>query len=213
MNLKEFINHRFVCPLCQIPLAMSFHSKKWQNIKYERDRLVVTFRMDKMNRSQKPYKINYSFGLNDSSFYIDFLSKEEKLFETEVPNFLRDRFKELDKNLKSYYFYKHCDSCNCFMYASNSFKLDYRNTSIGDLTITHEEFGFSKPNSDGYKIYKLINRPDKSESHLVYGKSSSDIFARTDSATSSMEYISVPLIRFTSKEETLHRIQKLVIFS
>lgn len=213
MTLKEFINYRFKCPLCESPLAMSFHSKKWQNMKYEGDRLVITFRMDKMNRSRKPYKVNYSFGLNDNSFYMDFLSKEGALMETESPKHLMVRFRELDKNLKSYRFYKHCANCGCYMYSSNTFHLDFSKAQVNDLHIQDEYFGLSAPTADGYRVFKLTNHYPKNQSTLIYGTEVSDVWCRSDSNCSDMDMLRLSLLKFSSKDEMVARLKKILVFS
>lgn len=213
MNLKEFINYRFKCPLCDSPLAMSFHSKKWQNMKYEGDRMNIMFRMDKMNRSRKPYKIIYSFALNDNSFYIDFLSKEEQPFENEAPKHLMVRFRELDKNLKSYRFYKDCASCGCYMYSSNRFNLDFKKAVVHDLYIQDEYFGLSTPTTNGYRVFKLTNNYALNQSTLIYGTEVSDVWKRSDSNCHDMDMLRLSLLKFSSKDEMIDRLKKLLVFS
>jgi hypothetical protein len=211
MNLKEFINHRHICPFCDFPLNLSFHSKKWQNIKYEDDRLVIMFRMDGLKRNQKDFKVTYSFGLNDNSWFINFFSKEEKLIE-EAPNYLRERFREMNKNLSLYRFYKSCANCNKFNYSSNYFDLNFKTANLGKLEIVWEDFRFFKPNPNGgYKGYQLINKPNLNETVICYGACSTNDFP--PNYPMGFQDITIPLIKFTSKDETLERIQKLIVFS
>lgn len=212
MNLKEFINYRFTCPICDFPLSISFHSKKWQSIKYEEDRLVVMVKMNALKRKQKDYKITYSFGLNDNSWFINFFSKEEKPIDQETPNFLRDRFKELNKNLSLYRFYKHCQNCNRYTYSTNYFDLNFKTANLGELEIIYEYFGLFRPNpnGDGYRIYELINKPHLNETVISYGLANHADFPPN---VMHFQNLTIPLIKFSSKDETLERIQKLIVFS
>lgn len=213
MILREFINHRHECPLCDFPLTTTFHSKKWQNMKYIDDRMVVMFRMDGLKKKQKDYKVSYCFGLEDNSWYVDFYTKDEELIGLETQDHLRVRFKELNKNLKGYRFYKYCSRCGCYMYSSNFFELDFKKALISDLHIVDEHFGMAVEVENGFKIYKLINNPKKNQSIIMCSKNASDVWARADCNLSDQDMVQVPLIKFSSREEVIDRLKKLLVFS
>lgn len=226
MNLKEFFEYRQTCPICKDVLVTSFHSQKKQSIRYEDDRFVVLFRMDSLKKKGINYKVGYSFGLEDHSWYVEFYTQDDKRFENDSPNFLRERFKELDKNLGQYKFYRHCTGCCCYNYSSNDFYLDYDLGSINDLIVNVEYIGMLQPIETGFKVYKLLNDYGGSKSTIVFGKHPSENIARSDAgvvnkkphmsnyySSFNLDMIQVPLIKFSSQEETMERIRKLLIFS
>jgi len=220
MNLKEFIDYRKNCPLCDTQLKLALHSKKQQSHRYEDNRLLFLFNLNALNKKQKHYKVGYSFGLEDGSYYIEFYTYKEKRFDGETPDFLRERFKELDKNLLAYRFLKYCSRCSCYNYSSNNFLL--KNTSIGSLNIEMEYVGMIQPVGNKYKIYKLLNNYTDGVSSLIYGRHWSEAIARDDSGGTAMihspagyklEMMQTSIIKFISKEETMRRLNKLIIFS
>lgn len=226
MNLKQFFDYRKTCPICDDVLVTSFHSQKKQSIRYEDNRFIVIFRLDALKNKQINYKVGYSFGLEDNSWYVEFYFQDEKRFENDSPNFLRERFKELDKNLGQYKFYRHCTGCCCYNYSSNDFYLDYDLAVINDLTVNVEYIGMLQPVETGFKVYKLLNDYGGSKSTIVFGRHPSENIVRSDagvinrqqygnyySSAFNLDMIQVPLIKFSSKEETMERISKLLIFS
>jgi len=215
MNLTEFVEYREQCPICDSKLHFIFHSKKWQSMRYEDDRLLVIFRMDSIKKHQQDYKVGYSFGMKDNSWYVEFFSKDQKRFEEESPEHLRNRFKELDKNLKYYRFYKYCTSCCRYNYSSNTFMLNQKTGHIDNLCLGNEYFGLSLPLEDGrYRICKLNNDYILNMSSISFSKEKSNVWARADSSTNEMSFIQIPsLIKFTTHDETIARINKLMVFS
>ena len=219
MNLQGFLDYRNKCPLCDADLVTSFHSNKKQSVKWEDNRMLVIFRLDALKKKQIDYKVGYSFGLKDNSWYVEFYTKDDKKFENDSPDFLRARFKELDKNLGTYRFYRHCAKCVCYNYMSNTFILDYKGTT-GDLTINLEYIGMHRQLEDRYRLFKLSNDYILSKSTIVFGKTETLMVARDDFGMHTMktqgdwlDEIQTSLIKFTTKEETMDRIQKLIVFS
>jgi hypothetical protein len=218
MNLQEFLDYRRTCPLCGNDLSITFHSLRKQTIRIEEGRLLIVFRLDAIKKKQIDYKVGYSFGYNDNSCYVEFYTKDDKRFDNDAPMFLINRFKELDKNLLSYKFYRHCARCCCYNYCSNGFHLYFKEATTGDLRIDSEYIGMHvKLGADDYKIYKLFNSYMESRSTLSVGKSNSILVARDDwgmhPSMWSTENIETSLIKFVNKEETIDRIQKLLVFS
>ena len=218
MNLREFLDYRKTCPLCGDNLGIVFHSKKQQHSRIEENRLLIVFRLDALKKKHIDYKVGYSFGYNDNSWYAEFYTKDDRRFDNDAPDFLMKRFRELDKNLLSYKFFRHCGRCCCYNYCSNNFHLNFKEASTGSLTVETEYFGMSfKLDIDQYKIYKLINNYVDGKSKLQVGKHHSIIVARDDWGMDpyyvSDGVIDTSLIKFTTKEETIDRIQKLLVFS
>lgn len=224
MNLKEFIAYQTKCPICGDKLSTFFHSEKQQSFKYEEDRMVVIFRMDGLKKHQINYKVGYSFGLEDNSWQIEFYNQDSIRFEKDSPFHLMDKFKELNKNLGLYKFYRMCTApkCHRYNYCTNHFKLNYKTNFIenlgGSLRVQMEYVGMTYPIESGYKVFKLLNDYVSSRSTLVYGKHKDETIARDDWGMHNppidhLDILQTPLIKFSSKEETMERISKLIIFT
>lgn len=184
-------------------------------MRYEDNRMLVMFRLDALKKKQIHYKVGYSFGLEDNSWYVEFYSQDEKRFEVDSPEFLRNRFKELNKNMKTYRFYKQCDGCSRYNYSSDGFQLDYQTQNIGELEISTEYFGLSLPTGNGFKIYKLLNSYTENKSVLSYCRGPSETQARWDMGFvgPNTNYLETSVIKFSSAKETTERIGKLIIFT
>lgn len=215
MNLREFLDYRKTCPLCGNDLSIIFHSQKKQTIRIEDGRLLIVFRLDALKKKQIDYKVGYSFGYNDNSCYVEFYTKDNKRFDNDIPDFLIKRFKELDRNLVSYKFYRHCSKCCCYNYCSSGFHLYFKEARTNNLMVSTEYFGMNlKLGIDDYKVYKLYNNYLESKSTLMVEKCHSLLLARDDwGLHPGSGIIDTSLIRFTTKEETIDRIQKLLVFS
>jgi hypothetical protein len=220
MNLQQFIDYRKNCPICDQQLKLVFHSKKRQSHRYEDGRLIFLFDLLPLKKKQQHYKVGYSFGLEDNSYYIEFFTKDGKRFDDEAPDFLIERFKELDKNLLAYRFFKYCPNCSCYNYFSNNFLL--KKIYTRSLDVETEYIGMSQPIVNKYKIYKLLNNYTDGVSSLIFGRHWAKEIARDDSggtamihspAGSKLEIMQTAIIKFVSKEETMQRLNKLIVFS
>ena len=215
MNLKEFLDYRRVCPICNTGLSFYFHSNKQQKNRYEEDRMLILFDLNGLKKKHIDYKVGYSFGLNDSSFCIEFYTKDEKRFEGDSPLFLIDRFKELDKNLKGYRLHKKCSFCRCYWYFSDILNLSYKYARVNDIQVEKEYFGMTQTTPDNkIKVFRLLNHNHTQESFLscFYAQSDRDAMAEYSSPNDAT-HMALPLIQFVSKEETMERIKKLLVFS
>lgn len=226
MNLKEFLNYRTTCPLCDNNLSTFFHSQKQQSVRYEDDRLVFQMRMDGLKKYSANYKIGFSFDKDYNTWQLEVYQYENRL-DSYLTTSVMSRFRELNKNLGNYKFYRQCThpKCTRFNYSSNLFKLNFQEGKIqgltngaSDLNIQTEYIGMTEPVESGFKIYKLLNDYGKSSSRLIYGRYADEYIARDDWGTtqapiSSLTYIEMPLVRFSSKVETMERLNKLLIFS
>lgn len=211
MNLKSFLDHKTDCPLCNSPLVTFFHSKKRQTMKYEDNRMVVVFRMDGIKRGQSNFKVGYSFSLENNTCFIEFYDKEDIRMD-DSPNHLRKRFKELDQNLKQYIFYKSCETCHKYNYSSN--KLTFSKGIMDDIIIASEYFGLVVPHGSEYKVCRLMHDYHQSTTSFTYSKQKGMDGAYADGGFGTAAIVTVDgIIKFTSAEETINRIGKLVIFS
>jgi hypothetical protein len=219
MKLREFISYRKECPVCQNLLVTSFHSQKRQKNRYEDDRFLVIFPLNALKKGQINYKVGYSFGLDDNSFHVEFYNQDEVRFQNDSPTFLMARFKELDKNLQSYKIYKHCTNCNRYNYSTEDFNIDYKTCSIGEISIHTEHVVMAQPTEDGYKVYKMLNYYKTKETWLNYGKVSLKDIVPRHLETLRLSDMEVPnmlqtgIIPFTTHDETMQRVGKLIIFS
>ncbi len=215
MNLQEFLSYREHCPICNSKLVTCFHSEKKQSIRIEDNRLLVTFWLNALKKHQINYKVGYSFGLTDNSWYVEFYNKDDVRFEIDSPQFLRDRFKELDSNLGSYKFYRHCTECRRYNYSTNGFALNYKKARINKLCLNMEFFGLSIPTDDGHKLYRLLNDYMSNKSTLMFGRGAVDRLTYYDPAGSNygFQLLKTPLIKFTSSAETIDKLNKIILFS
>ncbi len=216
MNLEEFLAYRECCPVCTSRLVTCFHSEKKQSIRFEDNRLLITFPLNALKKHQIDYKVGYSFGLTDNSWYVEFYNKDNVRFEIDSPQFLRDRFKELDSNLGSYKFYRHCAACRRYNYSTNSFALNYEKGVINKLCMNMEYIGLSIPFDKGFKIYKLLNDYMSNKTKLLYGKSADEEPTTYDASNSTkfMELLEMnSVVKLSSSQEVAERIDKLIVFS
>jgi hypothetical protein len=213
MKLREFLDYKKECPICQNPLNIAFHSNRRQKIRFEDNRMLILFPLDGLTKKQKHYKVGYSFGFDDNSLRIEFFTHDEIRYEDVSPRFLMDRFKSLDENLAGYKIYKHCNSCERYNYATNPLNFDYKNCSIGELSVHTEQCWLIKPAMlGGYKVYSMVTYYKSKETFINYGKVKSlrENKYITDELTN---HLHTGLIPFTSHDETLKRLEKLILFS
>lgn len=223
MKLREFLHYRKSCPICDDPLTVTFHSERRQKIRYQDDRLLILFPLDKIKKHQQNYKVGYSLGLDDNSLGVEFYTMNEERYCNNSPLFLITRFKELDQNLQDYKIYKHCHSCNSYNYASDYMTLDYKKCSFGELTIHTEYVIVTKPANNGLKVFKLLNYYKSKETFLNYGivptKAHYNLLSPkyiVGSGVKSLDLdnnIHTSLIPFTSPDEVANRLDKLILFS
>lgn len=216
MNLKEFIDHKQYCPICDTQLITEFHSSRKQTVKIEEHRFVVFFALDGLKASQKPYAVSYSFDLSDLSFQVEFYTKDRSSrFET-AHDFLLNRFKELHKNLKQFQFARVCTFCKRYQYATNKFQMDLKTATHPELRIQSEYFGLLHPlEGKVYRIYRLQNSYDDNKSVLTFWKGPPD---EADMYYNILPWkkpteLKLPLIPLVYNEETTKRINSLLIFT
>jgi len=219
MNLQQFLQYKNNCPLCGYTLTTSFHSQKRQKIKFENNRFLVIFTMDALNKKNKSYQVGYSIGLDDNSFFMEFYSRDGEHFDKQIPISVLDRFKSFNSNLTNYKIYRHCTECENYNYSSNYFTLNFITCNIGDLSVISEVFGLIQEYYDNWKLYKLVNYYDTNKSILNYDRISKYEFLHQlmDKRLNLNRFnfanvIETNLIKFSSKDEIMERLGKLLIF-
>ena len=215
MNLREFLSFKQECPFCNKTLSFCFHSQKRQTIRYEENRLIVLFRLSGLKKHQIDYKVGYSFGLSDNSWRVEFYTQDEKRFENDSPQFLRDRFRELDRNLKNTYrFYKHCKTCGRYNYMSDVFSLDLRKPSIGNLSVGNEYYGLAQPVDDCFRIFKVHLNHTHNTTSILVSKEESDVWARDDSTFSMARHIQLSrAMNVDSLDSLIEKMKTILVFS
>ena len=219
MNLKDFLNYRTECPICQSQLVITFHSQKRQAIKYEGTKLVIVFYMDAITKNTNSYQVGYYIDTITNDFYIDFFARRnnEKL-DLSVPVSVLNRFKDMNENLSSYCIYKNCKNCRNYHYSSDYFLINLKTCNIGDLSISKEYFGLIQliGMDDGYKAYKLVNYYNNNTSLLVYGKINSEQYSQYYkegiAAIDMQNSIKTGIINFSNTKDIVDRLNKLLIF-
>jgi hypothetical protein len=233
MTLVEFLNYRPNCPLCNSSLQTRFHSERQQVIRFEEDRIDFHVNMDGMTAKEKDYKVTYSFGLHDDSFKLEFYRKGQiqNFLDSAVPIDILKRFKELNQNLSlapkppsqskrpyhdaEYKIYRCCRICNKYQYSSAHFKLHLEKAKYEIPAVATEYFGMYQKVKGTYKVYRLFNYYSAGVSTIQFGRFDHDwiVDLQVGSPPERLDTMETPLIEFVSAEETMKRLNTLIIFS
>ena len=205
MNLQDFLSYRDICPLCSAPLSFAFHSKKKQKHRLINNNLLIKFYMGSIKRNYRQYQIGYFINQEDNSFSIEFYDKKDNQLE-QIPITLLQQFSKFNQNLGKYKMYRYCNVCNDYDYESNHFQIDLQNGNLGDLSVRLECFSIVK---DTKIVYGLINNYETNKSILTVGRH----FKNEDDYSDMFYVTETKLIKFVSKEETMNRLSKLILFS
>jgi hypothetical protein len=218
MNLREFIDQRPLCPICDTALVTQFISSRKQKTKLIDNRFVVIFVMKALSTNQPDYEVGYSFDMDTNHFMVEFYSEWDH--RDNVPMHMIDKFKDFHKNLGPCKFYRRCTFCNRYTKCSTPFSLDFRkqkmDTGLWDtLGVAYESFGLSIPTENGFKIMHLSNfHMVEEESQLTWFRADSESQARLDwSLPNNRSEKRLPFIPFVSKEETTKRLNNLITFA
>ena len=142
MKIKDFINYRRKCPLCDGNLATQFISNRKQYVKLDDEYLQITLHMDAISVYGTNYAVSFNFHLQNNTIRIEFYNNDNKThFINYVPISLIKQFREFIKNitlgLNTYHFIRECDSCGNYNYNSTSF--DIQSLYLYDEHITIEK--------------------------------------------------------------------------
>jgi hypothetical protein len=180
------------------------------------NRHVILFEMRNIGKGgDKTYYAGFSFNLETNDFFIDFYNKDKKLMYNQVHTSLIKRFEEFYTNLNIFKLYNTCAHCLKYSCVSTPIELDFINKTVDDVNIEYEYFGMSsRIDNDTYKIYRLLNYPDKNKSNLLCFHAESDAQANVSyPAPTEIAEFNLPMIKFVSAKETYARITKLLLFS
>lgn len=211
MRLKEFFEYKNYCPLCKNKLSCSFYSKKRKLSSVDDNWYQTTIDMTAIKKSQKTYKAMLFLNKNNNSFFVDFCEKDMSLLDKSIPLSILNRFKSYNKNIQSCQIYKFCQNCDNYNYISNTFNIDFKKQTIGDLSIDFESFYLILPVEDGYKHFKLTNKFKENKSELFYSKFNTELIPRWD-LTFRTPQIKTSLIKF-SNEDMIDKLNKIILFS
>jgi len=168
--------------------------------------------MNSIRKGQKPYKIGFSFGMEDNSFAIEFCDAEEKhWFENEIPLWLIDRYRKFNQNQKDGIFYKYCSNCPGYYYSSNIIVLNHKTGFIDDLIVESEWVRVEKPtkNDDVTKVYIIKNCYNKQLTFVILKKVPKDKKDIYDNLT---EPLKIPLLSLIPLDDLLDKLDVLAPF-
>ena len=209
MNLKEFIKHGQLCPLCgSNSTTLKLNTFK-QSHRYEADNIVVT--RDMRDRGNgKNYEISYSVNIHDNSFTIEFSNNKSRL-NSSISLILLQRFRALNHNIKQYNFIRECGNCNKFKYISNTFAFDTNKCYIGELKVNHEYMTLVKQIGGKFRLFKLSNNYDMDQCIVRCSNVSNLNWAPYDDMPDALTFELKPF-PFTSEREVTNRLNKLLAF-
>lgn len=208
MNLKDFINYRDACPFCNSKLVLTFRARK-QSVKVEDDWVKFRYDLKPLKRGQHLFKVEYCFNMKNNDFYIEFYNSVCEVLETVSLSIIK-RFIEFHKHGADLFFGKECRYCKSYFYNSNNLTLVYKEFKVGNLEIYCEDIWFISNNMNkqiGLHNFYLSN---KSEVHIINISDPKGDLSFPDLSSSKIE---IPLVPFISKEETLKRLENLILFS
>jgi len=218
MNLREFIDQRTNCPICDTALVTQFISNRKQKVKLIDNRFVAIFVMKALRVNQPDYEIGYSFDMDSNHFMVEFYSEWDHY--EQVPMHLIDKFKEFHKNMGGCKFYRRCTFCNRYSKSSTPFSLNFKtqkmDTELWDgIEVAYESFGLSLPTDGGFKIMHLSNfHILEPKSNLIWYRADSEMYARLDyTLPNARSEKTLSFIPFVSKEETTKRLNNLITFA
>ena len=218
MNLREFIDFRKFCPICESQLTTSFHSHRKQTIRIQGNQLIAIFKVDSLPKSSTVFKAGYAFDFNVNNFAIEFWDKTDIHCYDSVSKFYMDRFLELHNNLRVFRFHRDCTYCNQYCYNSTSLKFDFRNGTYSNLNLANECITMSQPIEDGYRIYYLVNisntdfGPDPCAKLFTYKSSFKRTNLKLDMPAESMT-VELPHVNITSADAIMNRFSNLLVFA
>lgn len=220
MSLKEFLEFRKECPICDNPnLSVYFTSKKNQEHFLENTSYTVKIPLLDLSH-QRVGDVCYSFALDSNAFWIDFCDKQGNKMDNFCPTSFSKKFLKLNKNMVLQYFYKICSSCKRYNYISRSFQFDLKSGTLNGLVGSDTEyFGLIQKQENDYKLFRIINYLGTQRSTIEYGFDNkiNSLYADSEIDNSWDEPVfytlEMPLINFTSEEKMIERLNKLIIFS
>lgn len=212
MNLKEFINHRSHCPICDAKLETKFISLRSQKTTLTDNKLSVLFNLKTLKNSLPDYQVIFDFDIDTGHFAIEFRTEWDHT--NQVPMHLIEKFREFYKNVGDCRFIRCCERCERYFLYSNKFTFKLSESRVGDLELHSENFSFTVPANDGVRIIGMFNQIHLSRTELCCWNGESEEDAKIRWLMWSGRPVQIlPLIPFVSKQETTDRLNNLIIFS
>ena len=127
---------------------------------------------------------------------------------------LINKYKSYNDNKGKCIIYRVCDHCDDYNYRSNYFEIDLKSANIGQLKVD-ESFYLSNKKEKHTTIYELNNSDNMS--NVFYYNVNNDRIVKNKYQSFLNSYNSgsmkFSLIDFVSKEKTINRLEKAIIFS
>lgn len=215
MNLKEFIDYKHHCPLCNFSLKTLLHSDRRQSSETDIDSVSFVFTVLPAAIQKLPrYKVKYIFNLYEPKFRVEFFNEANKYIDAVSLSRIQS-FVYLHNNLKAFRFLRVCSRCARYEYVSHKFDLALGQV-VPAITPDYEVYCLQHTIDDEYtRAYQLINSIETKRTLLGFWKedgiSESCNYARERNPNGT--YIDLSLIPFVSKEETVERLNNLLIFT
>lgn len=213
MNLLSFMKHRQICPICQSNSMDLKLGISRQAYRYENDNVIFTRSMRSITRNAAHYDIEYVIDKRTNDFVIDFYVYGKKV-ERSVSITTLDRFKDLNKNVGKLYLNRECTNCNRYSYSSNYFDFDLKRCNVGDLNIEKEFFGLTKQVGSLFRIFRMFNYHTDNQCHISCFMSNSKLTSCIFSdynVGQALRFI-LPVIKFTTENKIIDRLNKLLTF-
>lgn len=206
MNLREFINYKTHCPLCDEQLKNVFNSKN-RIIYLKDDKFLVVIDLKSLKRGQKNYQATITVDLVTNDFHVEFQRYGGRQLGDATPLFLIERFRQFINNSLMCKVYSYCN-CKKYSYHSQYFDLNLKSSKLNDLILYTESFDDMKINDNLIGSIWNDHCEKKTTISLLKIPAESPVAAQTN--------IDLPFITFTSRKEVenaLIRAKNLLIFS
>jgi hypothetical protein len=222
MKIREFLSYKNNCPVCSSNnFKILLQSTRKQEVKIENDRLVVRFDLLPLTKDEVAYAITYYFGLDDNSFFIDFHNKSSYKSKEYVPLDTIRRFRTLDTNLRRYVIIKLCKNCHKYYYVSETFRMDYKNCSIGELIVNEECFRLDcKLPSGRFRSFTVSNSLTKNTTTVEYSQTDDEPnptpplspYRHQSFHGNKRKELTFDLIELSDPEGFIERLNNLIVF-
>lgn len=160
-SLKEFIDYKSNCPICNGLLNLSFFFKSKSKINIQYDELVidVPFSGFPLTKNRYSYTAKYYINPITNTFSIHFLDKNKQQYNLIYFSIIEKYFKFLESQANAIKFYKECTVCRKYNYSSNPLFINHKSCKIENISVATEYLCLSdlKSNNDFINIYKLFN--------------------------------------------------------
>lgn len=223
MNIKQFIAYKANCPACGSILNTTFESQNRKIIRYENNRMVVQSDLIPLKKKkEKSYKIFHSMGMEDNSFFIDFATENGQMYKHSVSLEIIEKYREYDKNTKSYLFYRSCNACCQYQYRSLPIIFNHKYSFFSNPKVHKENLQISRVSKNNmYKIYCISNDYYLNTTQLVIkiiDEFQMKNFLKEKTFNhkfydENIMQISLLKLNFKSKEDFMGKIDKLMLFS